>query len=60
MKRKERYFPNNGIVEDEFMKIDRNNVLMQTIKIPKNLYYLSDRLPKPSYHSAKRNLTESD
>ena len=53
VKRKERYFP-NGIVQDEFSSTDHNNVLMQTIKIPKNLYYLSDRLPKPSYHSAKR------
>lgn len=28
--------------------------LLQTIKVPKNLLYLTDRLPKPSYDSYQR------
>ncbi len=56
-RRIERYFP-DGEIKQGFLKNDSNNVLMQTIKIPKNLLYLSDRLPKPSYHSPKRT-TES-
>ncbi len=27
--------------------------LLSTIRVPKNLLYLTDRLPKPSYHSEK-------
>jgi len=26
-----------------------NNSLLNTIKIPRNLHYLTDRLPKPNY-----------
>lgn len=42
-----------------FGRQDSSNVLMQTIKVPKNLLYLSDRLPKPSY-SPKRDKDSED
>ena len=41
-KRIERYFP-----ESEW--IDKQSVLLSTIRVPKNLLYLTDRLPKPKY-----------
>ena len=31
-----------------------NNELLSTIRVPKNLLYLTDRLPKPSYDSVER------
>ena len=35
--------------------------LLQTIRVPKNLLYLTDRLPKPNYNSEKRKMrNESD
>lgn len=30
-----------------------NNILLNTIKVPKNLHYLTDRLPKPTYLKKK-------
>lgn len=32
---------------------ENHNNLLQTIKIPKNLHYLTDRLPKPNYTPLK-------
>ena len=32
----------------------QNNELLSTIRVPKNLLYLTDRLPKPNYDSAER------
>jgi len=43
-KRIEKLFP-----QDEFY--DSNSSLLNTIRVPKNLLYLTDRLPKPSYDS---------
>lgn len=39
------------INESLLMEVDENNSinLLNTIKIPKNLHYLTDRLPKPNY-----------
>ena len=35
--------------------------LLQTIRVPKNLLYLTDRLPKPNYNSEQRKMrNESD
>jgi NIMA (never in mitosis gene a)-related kinase 1/4/5 len=42
----ERLFPD--FYEDES---PRNNQLLSTIRVPKNLLYLTDRLPKPSYNN---------
>lgn len=41
-KRTEKYFP-----EDEWY--DKQSILLSTIRVPKNLLYLTDRLPKPKY-----------
>jgi len=30
-----------------------NNMLLNTIRIPRNLHYLTDRLPKPNYMPLK-------
>ena len=46
-KRIERYFP-----EDQFY--DSQTSLLNTIRVPKNLLYLTDRLPKPNYNSASK------
>ena len=36
-------------------------MLLNTIKIPKNLHYLTDKLPKPNYLTRKDNrLDNSD
>ena len=52
-------FPNEQFEENE------QSVLMSTIRVPKNILYLSDRLPKPTYASAspesdKRRSTAHD
>ena len=39
----ERLFP------DFYEEDPQNNNLLSTIRVPKNLLYLTDRLPKPSY-----------
>lgn len=44
-KRIEKLFPST----DEFY--DSQSSLLNTIRVPKNLLYLTDRLPKPSYES---------
>lgn len=46
-KRVERYFP-----EEQFY--DSQTSLLNTIRVPKNLLYLTDRLPKPNYNSASK------
>ena len=33
--------------------VERNPELLKTIKIPKNLHYLTDVLPKPNYQPLK-------
>jgi NIMA (never in mitosis gene a)-related kinase len=39
------FFANEGLEQPD---------LLNTIRVPKNLLYLTDRLPKPSYHSYER------
>jgi hypothetical protein len=34
--------------------------LLSTIRVPKNLLYLTDRLPKPNYNSSRKIRGESD
>ena len=56
-KRIEKLFPDSDLRNEE------TNVLMNTIKIPKNLLYLTDRLPKPRYipvEDDKENLNITD
>ena len=50
-KRIEKLFP------QEFF-YDSQSSLLNTIRVPKNLLYLTDRLPKPQYSSGKKNLEE--
>lgn len=45
IKRIEKLFPENELATEA------NNILLTTIRIPKNLLYLTDRLPKPRYAS---------
>ena len=45
IKHAEKLFPNENFLSDE------QNILLNTIRIPKNLLYLTDRLPKPRYSS---------
>jgi len=48
-KKIERLFPEQNLSESE------ENILLQTIRVPKNLLYLTDRLPKPNYASEADN-----
>lgn len=32
---------------------EKENILLNTIKVPKNIHYLTDRLPKPNYSPLK-------
>ena len=45
---------------DFFFEIDSNLTLLQTIKVPKNLLYLTDRLPKPNYDKEERSRREKE
>lgn len=53
---------NDEILQQPFNLDDDDSItLLNTIKIPKNLQLLTDRLPKPTYYipkGGKRNLTE--
>jgi hypothetical protein len=51
-KRIDKLFP----AEDQFY--DSQTDLLNTIRVPKNLLYLTDRLPKPNYD--KKQLKEHD
>ena len=44
-------FPDNDFDVEE-PRID----LLSTIRVPKNLLYLTDRLPKPNYNSESRKI----
>lgn len=41
--------------EKTLLEVDEtsNSILLTTIKIPKNIHYLTDRLPKPNYSPLK-------
>lgn len=45
IRRMESCFPTQSLFEDE----DEENILMKTIRVPKNLMYLTERLPKSCY-----------
>lgn len=45
---------------DDFHEIDPQLNLLSTIRVPKNLLYLTDRLPKPCYNSDERRLREQE
>jgi NIMA (never in mitosis gene a)-related kinase len=53
-KRMDKLFPNT----DEFY--DSHSSLLNTIRVPKNLLYLTDRLPKPTYESPKKRADEEE
>ena len=43
-------------LEEFNIQIDVNDIgLLNTIKVPKNLGQITERLPKPQYHVMKRN-----
>jgi len=42
----------------EYEELDPNLALLSTIRVPKNLLYLTDRLPKPAYDSDARKRRE--
>lgn len=49
----EKYFP------EEFL-YDSHSALLNTIRVPKNLLYLTDRLPKPNYDSAEKKKKQEE
>ena len=56
VKRKvEKLFPNDFFFDDE----PQMN-LLSTIRVPKNLLYLTDRLPKPMYDSTEHERREKE
>lgn len=52
-KRIEKLFP-----EEQFY--DSHSALLSTIRVPKNLLYLTDRLPKPNYDDERRKRMEEE
>lgn len=52
-KKTEKLFQND-IFEDQNEQLN----LLSTIRVPKNLLYLTDRLPKPQYDSDERKRRE--
>lgn len=54
-KKIEKLFPNE-IFDDEKGELN----LLSTIRVPKNLLYLTDRLPKPQYDSDERRRREQE
>ena len=54
-KKAERLFP-----EDFFYETDSQMNLLSTIRVPKNLLYLTDRLPKPNYDSDEQRRREKE
>jgi NIMA (never in mitosis gene a)-related kinase len=52
-KRIDRLFPSN-----EFY--DSKTSLLNTIRVPKNILYLTDRLPKPNYQSPGKKMDEEE
>ncbi len=54
MKRSEKFFPEEAMTH-------KTPVMVNEIKVPKNLMYLTDKLPAPNYDSKKvyKNKSES-
>jgi len=55
-KKTEKLFHNEAMFVDENDQIN----LLSTIRVPKNLLYLTDRLPKPQYDSDERYRREQE
>jgi hypothetical protein len=45
---------------DDFDEIDPKMKLLSTIRVPKNLLYLTDRLPKPAYESSEQRRRQQE
>jgi len=46
---------------DDFLyEIEGEQMLLSTIRVPKNLLYLTDRLPKPNYDSEEKRRREKE
>lgn len=54
-KKIEKLFPDN-----DFDSLEPQPNLLSTIRVPKNLLYLTDRLPKPNYGSESRKMRNQD
>jgi len=54
-KKIERLFPDN-----DFDNLEPQLNLLSTIRVPKNLLYLTDRLPKPNYASEAHKMREAE
>ena len=54
-KKMDKLFP-----RDSFDDTEPQMNLLSTIRVPKNLLYLTDRLPKPMYDSDDRNRQEQE
>jgi NIMA (never in mitosis gene a)-related kinase len=40
--------------QSDFIRVEESNPdMLQTIKIPKNLQFLNDKLPKPNYNPVR-------
>ena len=48
-------FPNDFLYD-----VGHNMNLLNTIRVPKNLLYLTDRLPKPNYDSEEQKRREKE
>jgi NIMA (never in mitosis gene a)-related kinase len=48
------------LLPDAFEELDPQMNLLSTIRVPKNLLYLTDRLPKPAYDSDTRHRREQE
>jgi NIMA (never in mitosis gene a)-related kinase len=46
------------LFSDDFDNVEPQMTLLCTIRVPKNLLYLTDRLPKPQYDSDERKRRE--
>ena len=48
-------------LEDFYVEVEspQQNVLLSTIRVPKNLLYLTDRLPKASYEHGRTRSTNN-
>jgi NIMA (never in mitosis gene a)-related kinase len=46
------------LFSDDFDNVEPQMTLLSTIRVPKNLLYLTDRLPKPQYDSDERKRRE--
>lgn len=39
--------------DKHLIEVDESSQLLQTIRLPKNFHYLTERLPKPNYSPIK-------